>query len=123
MINSPVSEYCDDGTTFFKKMDSQGLEFKNDIKDKHFDLIFIDGDHSYEGVKNDYEIFKASGNIFVFNDIINDTFSAGVVKFWNELKQSNEFDFDFYEFIEQYEEVWNHTGQRFLGIGVAIKKN
>ena len=123
IINSPVSEYCNiyNETTAFMKMDSQGQPFKNYIENNTFDLIFIDGDHSYEGVKNDYEISKNSGNIFVFNDIINDSSSTGVVKFWNELKQSNEFDF--YEFIEQYEEVWNHTRQRFLGIGVAIKKN
>ena len=30
--------------------------------------------------------------------------------------------YNFFEFIEQYEDVWNNTNQKFLGIGVAIKK-
>ena len=37
--------------------------------------------------------------------------------------KNNENDiYNFFEFIEQYEDVWNDTQQKFLGIGVAIKK-
>jgi hypothetical protein len=45
----------------------------------------------------------------------------GVVKFWNELKNNENDIYTFFEFIEQYQDVWNDTRQKFLGIGVAIK--
>jgi len=122
IIDSPVLNYCIlNNETQFLKINSQSPEFKNYMNTNYFDLIFIDGDHSYHGVKHDYEISKNSGNIFVFHDIVNDM-CAGVVQFWNELKINENNTYDFFEFIEQYEDVWNNTHQKFLGIGVAIKK-
>lgn len=121
VIDSPVLNYCIlNNETQFIKLNSQSEEFKNYIKNNFFDLIFIDGDHSYHGVKNDYEISKNSGKIFVFHDITNDV-CPGVVQFWNELKKEKD-TYNFFEFTEQYEDVWNDTKQKFLGIGVAIKK-
>lgn len=41
--------------------------------DEHFDLIYIDGDHSYEGVRTDAQIGKSklkAGGFLVFNDYI-----------------------------------------------------
>jgi predicted O-methyltransferase YrrM len=38
---------------------------------QHLDLIFIDGDHSYEGVKSDWEAYKRfvqPGSVVVFHD-------------------------------------------------------
>ena len=64
------------------------------MSNNHFDLIFIDGDHSYAGVKNDYEISKNSCKIFVFHDIVNEV-CPGVVKFWNELKNTENGTYDF----------------------------
>jgi cephalosporin hydroxylase len=122
IIASPVSNYCsNNGETEFLNMNSQTKEFKDYMNNNHFDLIFIDGDHSYDGVKNDYEISKNSGKIFVFHDTVNDA-CPGVVQFWNELKNNEHDIYDFHEFTEQYEEVWKNTNQTFLGIGVAIKK-
>ena len=122
IIDSPVINYttCNNETQFIK-INSRSQKFKNYMNNNYFDLIFIDGDHSYNGVKNDYNISKNSGKIFVFHDIISNA-CPGVVKFWNELKNNQGDIYTFYEFIEQYEDVWKDTRQKFLGIGVAIKK-
>jgi hypothetical protein len=123
IIESPVLEYCKrQPETQFLKMNSQHSDFKNYIQHDKFDLIFIDGDHSYNGVKSDYELSKDSGNIYVFHDIVNAA-CPGVVQFWNELKTNESFKYDFFEYTEQYNDVWQQTGQTFLGIGVAVKKD
>lgn len=122
IIDSPVANYCvSNKETQFIRMNSQSKEFINYMNNNYFDLIFIDGDHHYNGVKSDYEISKNSGKIFVFHDIVNDM-CPGVIQLWNELKNKENHIYDFFEFTEQYEDVWNHTKQKFLGIGVAIKK-
>jgi cephalosporin hydroxylase len=122
LIDSPVKEYCDaNSKTVFIKDNSQSEQFKSFVQSNYFDLIFIDGDHSYEGVKTDYESCKNNGRIFVFHDIVSDA-CPGVVKFWNELKTHESDKYDFYEYVGQYDEVFQKTGKQFLGIGVAIKK-
>ena len=122
IIDSPVLNYCvlQDETEFIK-INSQSEYFRNYISNNKFDLIFIDGDHTYNGVKHDYEITKNSGKILVFHDIVNDAV-PGVIRFWNELKSNENDTYNFFEFTEQYEDVWDVTYQKFLGIGVAIKK-
>jgi cephalosporin hydroxylase len=64
------------------------------------DLLFIDGDHTYEGVKqdyNDYKQFVNPGGWIAFHDI-NDTkhhreLNVHVGKLWNELKgEKKEFN-------------------------------
>jgi cephalosporin hydroxylase len=122
LIQSPVQSYClANKESQFISINSQTEDFKLYMNNNYFDLIFIDGDHSYVGVKGDYEISKNSGRIFVFHDIVNDV-CPGVVQFWNELKNTESDIYDFFEFTEQYDDVWNDTHQTFLGIGVAIKK-
>jgi cephalosporin hydroxylase len=50
-----------------------------------FDAIFIDGDHSSEGVQADWRDYGPMGNLIAFHDIHAD--NKGAATFFNELKQ------------------------------------
>lgn len=56
---------------------------------RKIDLLFIDGDHRYEGVKRDFELYRplvATGGLIVFHDISKQNDSrAQVGKLWREL--------------------------------------
>jgi predicted O-methyltransferase YrrM len=69
---------------------SNSYEYLKDCKEK-YDVIFIDGDHGYEGVKSDYINcipLINEGGIMIFHDI-NSKGAPGVVKFWNEYKKNH----------------------------------
>jgi len=54
--------------------------------DKKIDVLFIDGDHSYEGVKKDflkYEPYVKSNGLIFMHDITHKHF--GVKEFWKEV--------------------------------------
>jgi len=60
------------------------------LKNDKIDFLFIDGDHSYNGVKQDFEMYKqfvASGGIIGFHDIVYHP-DYGVSMFWNEIKHN-----------------------------------
>jgi hypothetical protein len=63
--------------------------------DKKFDIIFIDGDHSYEGVKTDYinslPLLENNGYM-IFHDI-SSTGCPGVVRIWDEIKHDSCLEF------------------------------
>jgi len=56
--------------------------------DREIDILLIDGDHSYEGVKADYERFEPfvkEGGIILMHDVL--WFHKGAIKFfWDEVK-------------------------------------
>jgi predicted O-methyltransferase YrrM len=55
------------------------------------ELLFIDGDHSYQGVKADFELYSplvSPEGVIAFHDIVPGPSSGGVPQFWQELKQT-----------------------------------
>ncbi|MFC1508427.1 class I SAM-dependent methyltransferase [Candidatus Omnitrophota bacterium] len=84
----------------------------NILRGSKIDFLFIDGDHSYDGVKKDfieYKKFVASGGIIAFHDIANRHPSIGVGKFWNEIKHEYRSE----EIVDNENQVWG-------GIGIII---
>jgi cephalosporin hydroxylase len=67
----------------------QTLEKTKEIfKEEKIDFLFIDGDHTYNGVKSDYEMYSSlvrKGGIIAFHDIGKNE-EGDCYKFWNEIK-------------------------------------
>ena len=60
-------------------------------------LFFLDGDHTYKGIKKDWETirpFIKDNDIVVFHDVKGE---AGVLIFWGQLQEEYKKDFSFVE--------------------------
>jgi len=82
---------ADNYSNFSKLLRMKFDEALNHIEDNSVDLLHIDGLHTYDAVKHDFESWlpkMAPGGIILFHDIsvLQDGF--GVWKLWNELKIS-----------------------------------
>jgi predicted O-methyltransferase YrrM len=112
-------------TVYFLRLDSHELETRMKLavaipsaaKDNNrtIDLLFIDGDHTYEGVKKDYQMYSPlvrKGGLIVFHDICHHPLvpSCQVEKFWKEVKKGKRT----LEFIDANDQTWG-------GIGVIFK--
>jgi predicted O-methyltransferase YrrM len=90
-------------------------EIKKILNGRMIDYAFIDGDHTYEGVKRDYEMYSPlvrSGGIMAFHDICENIIgdpSCQVKIFWNEIREN----FKHVEFLKNQERPG-------LGIGVLF---
>lgn len=91
-------------------------EVKKRLPPGGLDFLFIDGDHTREGVRRDYEMYSPlvkSGGTIIFHDICvhRPEYDCHVDKVWNEVKQGREH----WEFIED-------PLQGQFGIGVITVK-
>jgi predicted O-methyltransferase YrrM len=84
------------------------------------DLLFIDGDHSYAGVKQDFETYSplvTSGGLIAFHDIVPNAShpidEMEVSGYWREIRYRHEV----LEFIDP-----NGPPDCGMGIGVIIKR-
>ena len=85
------------------------------------DLLYLDGDHSYDGVAADFRMYAPlvrAGGLVVFHDVVPDyrtrygvetrSYTGGVPQFWRELKGAG----------ARVEEIVEDEGQDGFGIGV-----
>jgi|AntRauTorckE6833_2_1112554.scaffolds.fasta_scaffold03931_5 predicted O-methyltransferase YrrM len=80
---------------------------------KKIDFIFLDGDHSYEGVKKDFEMYSPlvkKGGVIAFHDVATNEAETGVPKFWEETKKS----YEYVEFIRDKQQVGYGIGCLFI---------
>lgn len=83
------------------------------------DFLFIDGDHTYNGVKRDFEMYSPlvkKGGIIGFHDIVpnltdhEDAATIEVPIFWKEIKE----DYKHEEIVEKHGKSWMGIGLLYL---------
>lgn len=82
------------------------------LNNKYVDFLFIDGDHSYYGVKKDFEMYGPlvrKGGIIAFHDIVSGPKEnvGDVPEFWKDIRD----DYESKEIVEDWE-------QNGYGIGI-----
>ena len=87
------------------------------LSGRKVDLLFIDGDHTYEGAKQDYLLYRTlvrPGGLIVFHDILDNTKTSSitVAPLWREISQS----FQTEEIVQSYD-------QGEFGIGILTVPN
>lgn len=86
----------------FFQGDSHTEEMYNNVRDfcSQYDFIFIDGDHTYNGVKKDFEMYKnllSPRGVIGFHDIdpnhiFADSYAGQVYKFWQDLEEGTKMN-------------------------------
>jgi predicted O-methyltransferase YrrM len=85
---------------------------KSILLGQKIDFLFIDGDHTYDGVKKDYQMYAplvCKGGLIAFHDICKHppSWHCEVDKFWIEIKTTH-----------LHQEIINNSHQNWAGIGV-----
>lgn len=89
-------------------------KIKQILKNRELDVLFIDGDHNYNGVKKDFEMYKTlvkHGGIVCFHDIVPGSHCdvGDVPDFWNKIRE----EYDSREIVKD----WSQGG---FGIGILF---
>ena len=96
--------------------DSHLEEVKNRVAGlldgRSLDVLFVDGDHSYDGVRSDFEMYSPlvrRGGMVIFHDIVEHSPDkcSEVSRFWNEIKQQH-----------SHREIVEDPAQGWAGIGI-----
>jgi len=91
------------------------LKIKKLLNGEKLDFLFIDGDHTYKGVKKDFYLYNPlvrTGGLIALHDVAEhyNDLNCRVSQFWKELKKRYQYT----EFIESKNQGW-------AGIGVIRK--
>jgi len=88
---------------------------KKALKGRKLDLLFIDGDHTYKGVKRDFEMHNklaSKGGIIAFHDVCPHLPQTGceVDKFWCEIKD----EYEHVEIVRDWKQGWAGIGVLYV---------
>jgi predicted O-methyltransferase YrrM len=72
--------------------DATRARIERALAGRRLDVLFVDGDHSYEGVRRDFELYSPlvrGGGLVVFHDVLRHRPEAGseVDRFWQEIRR------------------------------------
>ena len=85
-----------------------------DLRGNVFDCVLIDGDHSYQSVRQDFENVGKQARICMFHDINDELVGfENVPRFWKELAESGSS-------TETHEFLNCIPGKQIMGIGILI---
>jgi len=90
-------------------------KIKSILNGRKIDFLFIDGDHTYEGVKEDFEMYSPlveKNGLIAFHDIVVHPPETGceVNKFWKEIKEG----WDHLEITKDPDQGWGGIGILFM---------
>lgn len=99
-------------------------KLKSLLDGREVDLLFIDGNHTYEGVRSDYEMYgPLTKHLIAFHDVHSEIRerALGVTEFWNEMVIENQHNTVVFHRFNTKASI---KEQRFMheGIGVVIKE-
>jgi len=107
-------------TIHLLRADSHSFETYDRVKKilngRKIDFLFIDGDHTYDGVQRDFDQYSKlvdENGLIGFHDIVSTTDECEVKRFWNETKMR----------YRRTTEFVNDPNQRFCGIGLLSLKD
>ena len=100
-------------------------QLKTKLRGRQIDVLFIDGLHTYAGVKSDYEVFgPLVKHLIAIHDILTPKNApkddVDVLRFWEELKTTNRTD-TLITIQQHNPRPANAFNGRPLGIGVVLK--
>ena len=105
--NNNVNLKLIQGNSYFDNTEEQ---FKN-VVNEELDLLFIDGDHTYDGVKNDFERYSKyvkRGGFIIFDDYHHEI----IKKYCDKLFLNN----------ESYEIIYKFKSYNSKAIDLLVKK-
>jgi predicted O-methyltransferase YrrM len=92
------------------------LAVQRHFRMRPLDMLFIDGDHAYDGVRRDYELYAPlvrPGGLIAFHDIVEGPESSvgGVPRFWREVRSD----------LRDVSEIVESPEQGGYGLGIGVK--
>ena len=83
----------------------------------HWDLTLIDGDHSYAGVRQDFDLVHEHSNFVALHDIRN-VLCPGTQQMWDDIKKTHSPD-QLHEWCAQYDQVLLRMRGSVMGLGLV----